>query len=474
MQSPDVLTSSTAAQMLASLGDLRGIDFLNQQLDAENPEKRLQAAGRLLSLLGPQTTNTADLGDAFAYGRQLAPETTLQRVGLLREQVFSSLPDYPWELVMPSLQLELEKSQEQIEASGRGFGPDKPRMASTLSELLSSSDPIICITAAQMLNTLDDPRGKEGFVTLLQAADPRIRFEAACQLAIMGEDRSAAVLAELVETDDVQLRDAAIQVLGQLQGTHFRETMLKLLNSKNLDVRLAVALELASQRRTVGVKALLSALDSEDPHVLDLFRPYIVQEQKTEAEDSLSGSLNRGFGDIFEEFFGGIGAPSPQHDLLGWVARQTDDRAVSCLVRLVRAQDAWIRLSAARQLTAKDNTQGLDAMAELLSEGDPTIRLEAAKTLAGRGNVRAFQTLRQLLSAENVQTRIGAASALLSSKVFPIIEDSCESIAGMLCDTDQVEHAPGVTGSARCVADVAYAFLKRNLTHTGQIVIEKS
>ena len=102
--------------------------------------------------------------------------------------------------------------------------------------------------------------------------------------------------------------------------------MLRLLNSKNLDVRLAVALGLASQRRTVGVKALLSALDSESPHVLDLLRPYIVQEQKTEAEDSLSGSLNRGFGDIFEEFFGGIGAPSPQHDLLGWVARPTEQQ----------------------------------------------------------------------------------------------------------------------------------------------------
>ena len=86
---------------------------------------------------------------------------------------------------MPSLQLQLEKSQEQIEASGRGFGPDKPRITSTLSQLFFSSDPIICITAAQMLNTLDDPRGKEGFVTFFQAADPRIRFEAACQLAII-------------------------------------------------------------------------------------------------------------------------------------------------------------------------------------------------------------------------------------------------------------------------------------------------
>ena len=114
-------------------------------------------------------------------------------------------------------------------------------------------------------------------------------------------------------------------------------------------------------------------------------------------------------------------------------------------------------------------------MAELLSEGDPTIRLEAAKTLAGRGNVRAFQTLRQLLSTENVQTRIGAASALLSSKVFPIIEDSCESIAGMLCDTDQVEQASGCyTLSTLCGRCGIRLFFEGYCTHTGQIVIEKS
>ena len=90
--------------------------------------------------------------------------------------------------------------------------------------------------------------------------------------------------------------------------------------------------------------------------------------------------------------------------------------------------------------------------------------------LLERDRSKAVGLLAELLSSEQVETRIAAAQALASSEKSDTTTVLSEHLPALLQDTTRTNSLISeLTGQHTCVADVAYEFLKRRLTPTGEI-----
>ncbi len=412
LDAEDATVRLDAARLLAEQDDQRGTDAILNMLDDKNTKVRSEALRLLVKRGDPRVVETLlnlsdaeDAGVSFNVVPWLAWRGSRWKV----EDLVDLLNVKDAKLLFVTARLLAER--------------DDPRGMDAVVGLLDTEDDRVRLDAARCLAERDDPRGTEAIVDLLDTEDAQIRSAAARWLVEQDDPRGAKAIMGLLDTEDARVRSAATRWVVERDDPQGAEAIVDLLDDENATLRFEAARWLAERGDPRGIDAIVDLLDTENIMV------------RTDVEQ--------------------------------WLAERDDPRVVEALVGLLDAEHGWIRRDAARLLAERDDPQTVEVLIDLLDDEDIRVRLDVIRWRAKRDDPRVIEVLIDLLDDEDARVRLEASRLLAEQEEASAFEAVRDRIELMLKNVEESSYL--VPGKLRSVADVAYQFLKRHLTPSGEL-----
>jgi HEAT repeat protein len=324
LEADDQEIQLTSASELLESGDDRGVNVLVSLLDSPS-YLSLRAANALIMNGDPRGVKThLENRNIVQYGTQdpffLLIPRLLEKYPLLEDKIIELLSDSNPQICLQAATLLLERHQDIV--------------LKVLEKLLISDESRIRLKAASLLFEVDSERTIETFINLLEDKDPWIQCQSGIFLVKHKDERGVD---KLIKIEPPLLRYDAAVTLFKVKNPHGLEMMLNLLKDEDLDIRVKAAIFLAKEKNVDGVKTLIELLDTENPQVC----------------------------------FKAAEALANQKDLKGYAK----------VIKLLEADDLEIQLLAAEFLSERQDTQCINTLLSFISTGKPPHRFRAAKAL---------------------------------------------------------------------------------------------
>ncbi len=313
---------------------------------------------------------------------------------------------------------------------------NKDAAAETYQALLQPDQPEAVRVAALkgLLETLPPAVAVKRFVDVIQGDDQALRTAALA--AYVGSPNRAlkdAVAAELPAMNPA----GQLVLLGILAGeadVAARPAVVKLLDSGDVDVRVAALECLALHGEAADVAAVVKLAQAEPAAVAEAARRILPRMGKPGVNDGLVGLIESG-------------TPGDRAVVLAALAARRVESALPTLARLVGAADADLATEAARALAVLGTSGQLDALAAVLIRTDNAAlskeTAEAVKAICSRAEDKAAAA-QPLLTALNQASTPAARITLLQQLVYTRGDDALNAVRKAAQDSDAAVAEAGV------------------------------
>ena len=370
----DERVSSVSANELCAIGE-PAVNPLIKALKDDNPQVRSLAAQALGIIGNKKATNS--LIEAL---KDPVPEVRMNTAFSLGEL---QAP----EAVEPLIELLEDENGEVVRYTVIALGMLKdPRATEPLCEVLKRDDA---------------STSYDGDSDMLSTGNSNIRSEVVFALGETGGPRAVDTLLNLL--DDKEIGSSAASSLGRIKGEYVFGKLIKLLDSKNPTVRTNAVSVYEYIQDPAAVPILVRVLNDPVPEVRRgaaySLGHFTESEEIAQTEQPLIYAL----GDSKVEV---------QAAAAGSLGRIESKKAIPLLAELIQSKDSTLCQAAIYSLARYKDPEAADALIAALGNENSHIRTEIVYSLMEIGDTRAVDPLISLLGDENYKVRQSAATGL--------------------------------------------------------------
>ncbi|MBN1384660.1 MAG: HEAT repeat domain-containing protein [Elusimicrobia bacterium] len=240
--------------------------------------------------------------------------------------------------------------------------------APVLIEMLNDPDPGVKIAACDALGLMREQSATDKIISLLDDKEPQVRQSACVALGYIGNPKAKPELVKRVTKDSSDsVRTQAILILGNMRAEESVDTLIDVLEDKNLDVRL------------LSVQALGKIEDQKASPAVKKCLMNAISEMKGETDNFRLGQYRR----LISESAKTLG-------------NLKDTSAEGELKELLDNDDSSIKLSAASALGQLGNKSGLSIAEKLTKDDNIMIRTQAVQALGNIGDSSSIPILEKI------------------------------------------------------------------------------
>jgi HEAT repeat protein len=352
-----------AARALSDVQSPAAADALIDEMADENPVVRVavvEALGRINSRKSVDVLSRASAQDSNPSVREAAL-AALRRVSAGVAPLIRALSG--------------NNLSERIRAVSQLLDQGKASVL-PLTELLTSDEPTVRASAAEVLGVLGDASALEALTGLLADNDDRVRLSATTALGRIKHAHSAEALARLLEDQDDKVAAAAANGLVNL-GELTVHPVLGLLDHESVDVRVRAIDVLGRLRHRGACDQLVRGLTDK-----------VIWVRVVSAQA-----------------LGEIG----------------DSCAAAALIDALRGRDPVVRATAAEALGKLHDFSATMPLLNLQSDESDLVRINALRALGRIGNPAAIPFLEQALDSPQPGVRCAAIGGLAAMRVTDVL-----------------------------------------------------
>ena len=221
--------------------------------------------------------------------------------------------------------------------------------------------------------SLIEARGNEGLTELIHAMaseDPRVRFVSSRHLEELGEAALPAMVQQATASDDPAIRMMCFKAIARIGSPIVRRTVLKGLSDPSPEVQ-REALKAAGKIPWNGYFSKIPKILEDADRQTHLLAVEVAGGSRI--EEALPVLVRQ------------IEADHPNSIRIIWaLGRLGDMRALPCLAKKARSQEAFTRQQVMAALGSLRSEESLGLLMEAMLDGDPMVRKAAEQALAGR------------------------------------------------------------------------------------------
>ncbi len=279
--------------------------------------------------------------------------------------------------------------------------------------------------------TKQNRKDTEFCIKALDDENPDVRKIAARALVHSGDLRAVDSLIRLLEDNNSEVRITAVKILGQIGAENTVDPLIKQLTvDKDLALRLCIIETLSSLKDRQAVEALIKSLDDKIPEIKIAAARSLGVQGDERSEEALIMRLNKNPSEFQKQVIlalGKIGGkktvdvlirkledknPEIRRYTAESLGRLGDIQAEGPLLKCLEDKIPAVRNAAAYSLGILKAEKAVDTLLEMLNEEDSELRITAVYALGSIGNRRSVEALLEVLEDTNPWVRRYAVEAL--------------------------------------------------------------